>query len=885
MMEVPVMQDNNLRDNFMNPPEGYGMVPFWFWNDDLDEEHLLFQMKEMKEKGIEEFIIHARLGIRVVYLSDVWFEKVRFTLEKAEALGMKVWIYDEENWPSGYAGGRVLADNPEFCAKYLSMEKLRTDQGDIYIPQKNKHQLECLLVRKADGRLINLTGSITDGKVKNENYRDAYVFHMGDTLWNPAYSKERYVDLLSRKSAASFMKHTHEEYRRRLGKYFGNVVKGFFVDEPGFYNNFLLYEDRDDRHTIPWTEEFASYFHQRNGYAVEQILPYLWEGGCAQAPRARADYYAALAGMYKENFLEPIKKFCEAYGMQSIGHVHTEEFISYQLRTQGDMIEVLGSLSFSGIDRIDTNYEKVAEKYGSSASHIFGQERTLSETYANTGWSITLEQMKEIANWQYVRGINLLVPHAFYSSIEGKRKWDSPPSEFYQALFWPYFKQFSEYIKRLSYLLSQGRHVCPMAVYFPVRSCQALLTPYSTTEVDHYDRFFIDMSNALLEAQCDFDYITDSVIEKAHVREGSLMVQKEEYRAILFPCASYVPFAVVSKLEKFAENGGIVIVLGNAEIQCLEPEYDQACKDRWNRLLQMENTYIISSYRMNKNYTYKFDGDKVSCILSQKGMKDFRLRNRDTGIKYMHRKVEEKDVYFIVNEASNRKNIAFEVNMAGKIEKWDAFSGKITDYHARSVNGNSMIIHTDMEPYGSAVFVIRPGTAAICKHSEDIRYQGDGKWQVNANGTYSIEVDGVSSTAEVFDIPAELHLGGLWEVEVQGDKLQRSLGSWTDWGYEHYSGQAQYRQTFYLDPIPGIDYILNLGSVCNCAEVKVNGALAGYGLWAPFTFDITSVLVQGCNTIEVKVVNTLSNELESNPLASGLLGPVCIRGCKFIREI
>ena len=101
---------------FKNPPKKYSAVPFWFWNDVLDEETIAFQLDEMYDKGIFECIIHARKGLETEYLSDAWFDRIRFAAERAREKGMKLWIYDEDNWPSGYAGGRVIADNPDFAA-------------------------------------------------------------------------------------------------------------------------------------------------------------------------------------------------------------------------------------------------------------------------------------------------------------------------------------------------------------------------------------------------------------------------------------------------------------------------------------------------------------------------------------------------------------------------------------------------------------------------------------------------------------------------------------------------------------------------------------------------------------------------------------------------
>jgi len=112
-----------LSDSFERPQAEHSACPFWFWNGDLKPDELLRQIHLMHEKGIRAFMIHARKGLTIKYLSEEWFERVRLTLEEAAKLGMKVWLYDEDNWPSGYAGGRVLARDPNYAGQNLILER------------------------------------------------------------------------------------------------------------------------------------------------------------------------------------------------------------------------------------------------------------------------------------------------------------------------------------------------------------------------------------------------------------------------------------------------------------------------------------------------------------------------------------------------------------------------------------------------------------------------------------------------------------------------------------------------------------------------------------------------------------------------------------------
>ena len=223
-------------NNLKNPPKEYSLVPFWFWNDDLLEDSLIYQIQQMKEKGIDEFIIHSRKGRTVEYLTEQWFEKVEFAINYAEKLDMKVWIYDEDNWPSGYAGEKVIKENPNYCAKYLKRFK------------KNAEKPKEAMVIYSD---------------------NDYEYAVCYTKWNPAYSESLYTDLLDLDATKCFIKHTHNEYYLRMKKYFENkTIKGFFVDEPGFYNNFNYYEHRADDNSVVWNQCIPDYFYKDKGYDI-----------------------------------------------------------------------------------------------------------------------------------------------------------------------------------------------------------------------------------------------------------------------------------------------------------------------------------------------------------------------------------------------------------------------------------------------------------------------------------------------------------------------------------------------------------------------------------------------------------------------------------------
>ena len=188
-------------EKFRNPPKEYTLAPFWFWNDSLEEDSIAFQLEEMYKKGVYECIIHARKGLEVEYLSDKWFDRIRFAAAYARKKGMKLWIYDEDNWPSGYAGGRVIADNADFAATCLSVEKIYPVMyEDITVEDVPGKELVAVVAVHKNEEFFDITD--------HENHCckpwhsetlqwEVFVFRMEKCRHKPCYINSPYIDMLN----------------------------------------------------------------------------------------------------------------------------------------------------------------------------------------------------------------------------------------------------------------------------------------------------------------------------------------------------------------------------------------------------------------------------------------------------------------------------------------------------------------------------------------------------------------------------------------------------------------------------------------------------------------------------------------------------------------
>ena len=112
------------KDIFKNPPAKYRSAPFWGWDGDLEKEELLTQIDTFKQMGYGGFHMHARAGLITPYLSDEFMQRVRDCCEKAQKEGLYAWLYDEDRYPSGPAGG-IVTRNPEYTRRYLRFMCIR----------------------------------------------------------------------------------------------------------------------------------------------------------------------------------------------------------------------------------------------------------------------------------------------------------------------------------------------------------------------------------------------------------------------------------------------------------------------------------------------------------------------------------------------------------------------------------------------------------------------------------------------------------------------------------------------------------------------------------------------------------------------------------------
>ncbi len=475
------------------PLDDYRPIPFWSWNHALDPQTLVCQIRQMKADGIGGFIMHARTGLTEEYLGEHWMACIDICLQEARRLGMQAWIYDENGWPSGFVGGKLL-ENEAFRARFLEYAVGAFDPAAYAV-----------FVRE-DGGYRRVEAPVGAGEYHNIYLR---ISPANTDILNPAV-----VD--------AFLAETHEAYYRRFADSFGRELAGFFTDEPQFY-----------RWATPYTPCAEAYFDD-----IRDGLVWLFDADPQGYP-FRLRYYGVLNDLYTRNFYQKVQDWCHAHGCQLTGHSVEEPHLHTQMWGGG---AVMPSYAYEDIPGIDclcrANMEELSPCQVSSVAAQLGKQRILTETFACSGYDVTPRELRSIAESQFFHGVNLLCHHLYPYSIAGQGKVDHPPVFGPQSNWGDGFRDFNDYFARLGCLMANTQAQVDVAILSPQHD--VWLRYIRTLDRDSVaaleDSFHGLLTGALRRAGITYHLIDETILARHGSAAGStLRVGQMCYDTVLIP--------------------------------------------------------------------------------------------------------------------------------------------------------------------------------------------------------------------------------------------------------------------------------------------------------------------------------------------------------------
>lgn len=553
--------------------DNYEPTPFWFYNDNFDSDEIVQQLDCMKENGIHAFFLHVRDGIvDEGYGTELFFQNVKFIVEKAKERNIKVWLYDEDSYPSGNLGGKIVIDRPELQARALKVIKLDGKNGGI--------------VRKVLGRVKGLFGYIVqnlDGKEKVTileecfgpirrnwykaemdrsycaDFSDMHYKHLrGETNYteiifeadvpkdseiyvaylDPVYIDQRFsakADCLNIETTKEFIKNVHEKYKKYVGEHFGKEIPGIFLDEPSVGG------------IIPYTEQISKRFFDDFGYRAENNYYKLCADYDGERAGFRRDYAKIYTKLFNENFITPIKEWCEENCLVLTGHYGGEESLFGQMLSGQNIYRNSRVIDLPGYDIITYNigsYKRPMLLAGanlavSAATHE-NKQTVLAECFALLPFDAGYSVLKRTGDWLFANGINKLVPHAFHYGYSAFQRADAGKSFFFQDAKFDEYVKFAKYAGRCCKLLHEyGRKNEILAVIPYCALVEEIPLPTGHTglkrnaRVEEIESKYFNFIGAAAKVQLGVDCADIQAVYDADIIDGKVCIGSGEYKKVI----------------------------------------------------------------------------------------------------------------------------------------------------------------------------------------------------------------------------------------------------------------------------------------------------------------------------------------------------------------
>ena len=676
------------KELFENPTSEYRGTPFWAWNSYLEKDELERQIDALKEMGFGGFHMHVRTGLKNKYLSEEYMQLVRDCVDKAKGEKMLAWLYDEDRWPSGAAGGYVTKDE-KYRARYLLFTPFKEAEA--------RPSAEVSAGRSNEGKLLACYDVVLDEDGYLSSYR--LVDEDADTVGTKWYAfmeiltpsewfnGQAYADTLSKEAVDRFVEVTHEKYKDCAGDEFDKTVPAIFTDEPQFTRKAVLNNSFDKMDMVmPWTDKVPELYKKAYGADIFATLPELfWDLPKSKPSVHRYRYHDFISELFSSSFADNIGGWCRKNGIALTGHMMEEQTLHSQCAALGEAMRSYRGFDIPGIDMLCNNHEFTTAKQAQSAVHQFGYEGMLSELYGVTGWDCDFRTYKHQGDWQAALGVTVRVPHLAWYAMGGEAKRDYPASISYQSPWYRKFSVVEDHFARLNTALTRGKPVVKVAVIHPIESFWLHWGPNDKSALlrESLNDRFQNVTRWLIEGSVDFDFISESLLPDL-CKDGAcpLRVGKMEYDVVVVPGCETLRSTTLKRLSSFRDNGGKLIFMGDAPTLCDAVASDDG-KELFDRSTNIDfsRAALLNALEDNRTVTLRYDNGRLTDNLI------YQLR-RDNDCRWL----------FIchscepVNKDIDRgDDIRITVDGEFTAELYDTENGSISELNTTYRNGKTII--------------------------------------------------------------------------------------------------------------------------------------------------------------------------------------------------
>jgi hypothetical protein len=906
---------DDLKRNLAQPDMIYAPFAFWFWDEPLQPGKAAQMAAKMLRQRLNPGYPHARMSQagtpdlpRSQWLSPRWFKEIDGALRSAESAGGYLGYVDEYWWPSGRAAGRVLQNNPDLWAVSLKWTTMDVDSGQwisapesfftvaaqivTELPTANApagadyeippHQPA--IIRSNSLRIIG-AGNPFNWYVPTGGRWRLYSF---TKYFHPGADGAR-INYLDKRLSSAFIKLAHEPYEEYFSKRMGKSMPGVFVDNEGDYG-----------YKLAWSDDLAADYHRKFNSDIRLSMPLMFDQDIEGSwPKVRWRWFEVVSDVYSE-YLGGVGTWLQERGMYCISNLW-EETLMWQAAAVGDFFKAQRAYSLPGTDCLGLNVLKPHDFKETQSVCEFESRRFHSEIMGAAGWwQFKPHNIKQASNAAAAWGISHVVPHGIYMT----RKFDNHPwlPDWYdENPMWPYMHLWTDFVRRNSYINSQGFLAADVLLLNPMDSVWALCGPgvfdpavkgrvpgpavlplqtdkdipqtreqlklnsawwcapkmdeWFCDEVRHINKTYSDAMADMTANRIEYLIADRHYVRQMKVVGNRLVRGPFSFKTLVIPPVVIMPTDVAEKIVAFAHDGGSVFVLG----QLPDASVENGANDPRMLKLMKDLSALPSVTVCPKDLKYELQRNHP-CLQSH-----IRFESASFEMLQQHRRIDGRDFFWLANNDANGHTCTLLVSDArGAASIWNTETGNIRPLASKAQNAGSKVTLT-FEPFEGYWLVFDPDADAIEITSAPTQTpvsiaELDGPWQVTVDMSVQPNLEHPAAP------PAELTRPG-------GDI--RDLAQWPDWGLKGFSGYVDYRRTFEYSRTDK-RITLDLGKVQHMAQVWVNGKDCGMRLWPPFTYDISDPVKPGQNQIHIRTGN-LVNDSYGQPSESGIFGPVIIR--------
>jgi hypothetical protein len=700
--------------NFRNPPSSYGPIDCWWWEGGhLSKEKMRWELEQLKAKGVYGTWFYPRfptggpLASDPPYWSEKWWDFSRFSMEEHKRLGLESWFSD---WTAHQFFQNMVRNesrsHPELVGKRLNSHRAQaasSGQLELSIPA-TEQILDAAAYQKSGSSLAYSSRKPLSGLLQNGKL--SWKAPAGDWTAVVVTAEPYDLDYLSKRVVDRFLANFLERYRKELPESVGDPLKAWGPDEMYLLMGNVLY-----------SPAVIERIRKENGYDITPYLAALFTDIGQKTEKIRSDYYESMAVVLDENFYQPIAQWLEDHRMKyvTIATWGRENLLEQTLH-YGDFFRYMRWFQVTGNEDPEAHpvgqRRFIDSKLSSSIAHLNERERVAVCAYWGSGWGMSMEQNFAWTNENYAYGINLYNQHGgVFGLLGGWYEWVPPIVDFYQP-YWRYWGYFTDYVRRLSYVMSQGKHRADVALLYPTTTLHAtwheapgigapdhnrVLASF-TPEGQQASETAISLMKRIYHDGLDFDVIDYRTLESAEVSGGVLRLAGMEFRVLVLPPLSAIRRSTLARIRQFRDAGGVVVAYGAVPSASAE-----AGRDDPELKSELEQIFRAKDGRA---VFIPSGEERVVPAIASVIVPDVVCPDKD--IFHTHQKSADADIYLLFNAQPESRTISATFRSVGEPELWNAETGDIIPVHRFERQGDHTTVRLEFEPYRALVVVFGP---------------------------------------------------------------------------------------------------------------------------------------------------------------------------------